>query len=92
MRIQLGSFLAGGLLVAAGFALAQVPSWLRPAEAGITPQAGNLVITTDDANPGRLFHWTFNSQQLVGAVAHSATPDGVVVSQELKLVVAPRVR
>jgi hypothetical protein len=93
MRIHLASLLAGGLLVAGGFALAQAPSWLRGAEAGITYQGSNLIVTSEDGNPGRLFHWTFNGQQqLVSVVAHNANPDGVVVSQELKLLNLPRVR
>jgi hypothetical protein len=92
MRIHLASLLAGGLLVAGGLALAQAPSWLRPVDAGVTANTSNLIVTSDDANPGRIIAWTFNGQQLLGVSAHTTNPDGVVVSQELKLLTAPRVR
>ena len=39
MRIHLGSLVAGGLLVAGGFALALVPSWLRPGNRSTSPMS-----------------------------------------------------
>jgi hypothetical protein len=92
MRIHLGSLLAGGLLVASGFALAQSSSWLSRANAGTAPQTSNQIVTSDDSAPGRIHAWTFNGREIVGVTQHIDQGDGVVVSRELKLIAAPRVR
>lgn len=87
-----GLLLLGALLVGAGFVLARTPSWLAPAQADVAAIAAGVTVTTDDANPGRIYVWQFNGAQLTSVTVHQDNGEGNVNSRELRIVNVPRVR
>ena len=85
MRMHLGSLLLGGLLVAGGFALAQAPSSLRPAQAGAANHFNGHMITSDDAAPGRIYVWDLVGTELTSVTIHDCDrAAGTVVSRKIE--------
>jgi hypothetical protein len=85
MRTHLGSLLLGGLLVAGGFALAQTPSWLRPAQAGAAGWTNGYMVTSDDAAPGRIYVWDLAGPELTSVTVHDCDRvAGTVVSRRVE--------
>ena len=85
MRVHLGSLLLGGLLVAGGFALAQAPSWTRPAHAGASTDADGYLVTSDDAAPGRIHVWDLAGSELTSVTVHDCDrAAGTVTSRRIE--------
>jgi hypothetical protein len=85
MRLNLGSVLLGGLLVAAGLGLAHAPSWVAPAQAGVAPEMSNWMVTCDDGVPGRIYVWHLQGSGLQSVTVHDCSPSvGTVTSQSIE--------